>query len=283
MASLALLYDVIRWEEKALSIAADKRGVGLAMVDSREMSLAVKRGGKSGVGEGTVLQRCVSHYRNLYSTALLENLGHTVVNSFETALTSSDKLLGSIALSKAGVPTPETLVAFTEEGAAKAAEELGYPAVLKPVVGSWGRLSVKLKDRDFLRAVIEDREYMHPSYHVYYLQEYVKLPPRDIRTFVLGGRTIAAIYRVSGDDWRTNTARGSKAEPCKVTNEIDDISVRAAKAVGGVFVGVDLMESPSGLVCHEVNNTTEFKNTVPATGIDIPGLAIEYLASLDKR
>ena len=247
------------------------------------MAVSIKRGGKSGIKENVVLQRCVSHYRNIYSTALLENLGHTTINSFHTALTSGDKLFGSLALSKAGVPTPKTIVAFTEEGALKALEELGYPAVLKPTVGSWGRLSAKIKDEDFLKAIIEDREYMHPSYHVYYVQEYVKRPPRDIRTFVLGDRTIAAIYRTSAEDWRTNTARGGRAEPCKITKEIDDISVRAAKAVEGHFVGVDLMESPSGLVCHEVNNTTEFKNTVPATGVDIPGMVIDYLTDVQKR
>jgi len=225
----------------------------------------------------------VSHYRNVYSTAALEGLGHDVVNSFRTAWMSSDKLFGSVALARAGVPTPKTRVAFTEEGVLKALSELGYPAVLKPVVGSWGRLAAKVKDEDFAKAIVEDREFMHPSYQVYYLQEFVKRPQRDIRTFVVGGRTIAAIYRVSVGDWRTNTARGGKAEPCKITKEIDDISLKAAKAVDGDFVGVDLMESPRGLVCHEVNNTTEFKNSVPATGIDIPGMVVDYVASLDKR
>jgi [lysine-biosynthesis-protein LysW]---L-2-aminoadipate ligase len=235
------------------------------------------------IEEKTVLQRCVSHYRNLYSTAALEAAGHSMINSLSTAWHSSDKLLCTLALKKAGVPTPDTRVAFTEEGVARALRDLGYPAVLKPVVGSWGRLSALLKDEDFAKAIIEDREYMHPSYQVYYLQEYVKRPPRDIRTFVIDDRTVAGIYRTSSGDWRTNTARGGKAEPCKITNEIDDISVKAARAVEGRFVGVDLMESQDGLVCHEVNGTTEFKNSVPATGIDIPGLAVDYLASLDKR
>jgi [lysine-biosynthesis-protein LysW]---L-2-aminoadipate ligase len=275
---------VIRWEEKAIVQAAEKRGVKVTLVDLKEMDISLTGAGPDPkIKEKIVLQRCVSHYRNLYSTAALEAAGHTVVNSFRTAWNSSDKLLGTLALKKAGIPTPETHVAFTEEGAMRALGKLGYPAVLKPAVGSWGRLAALLKDEDFARAVIEDREYMHPSYQVYYLQEYVKRPPRDIRTFVIGDRTVAAIYRTSAGDWRTNTARGGKAEPCKVTKEIDDISVKAAKAVEGRFVGVDLMESKEGLVCHEVNNTTEFKNSVPATGIDIPGLAVEYLATLDKR
>ena len=124
---------------------------------------------------------------------------------------------------------------------------------------------------------------MFPHYQIYYLQEFVKRPPRDIRSFVLGGRTVAAIYRYSGADWRTNTARGGRAEACKVTPELDELSVKAAEAVGGEFVGVDLMEGEEGLVVHEVNNTTEFKNTVPATGVDIPGMVIDYLISVQKR
>jgi [lysine-biosynthesis-protein LysW]--L-2-aminoadipate ligase len=269
--------------------AAEKRGITVSLVDLKEMEINVTRdagGLDPEIPEGVViLQRSVSHYRNLYSTAALEASGRTVVNSFYTSWNSSDKMLCSIALRQAGVPTPETHVSFTEEGALKALKRLGYPAVLKPVVGSWGRLAALVKDEDFAKAMIEDREYMHPSYQVYYLQEYVKRPPRDIRTFVIGGRTVAAIYRTSaGADWRTNTARGGKAEPCEVTKELDDISVKAARAVRGEFVGVDLMESEErGLVCHEVNNTTEFKNSVPATGIDIQGLAVEYLASLGRR
>ena len=275
---------MIRWEEKALAQAAEKKGVKVNLVDLKEMEVNLTGAGPNPkIPERIVLQRCVSHYRNLYSTAALEAAGHTIVNSLHTAWNSSDKLLCTLALKRAGVPTPETHVAFTEEGVMRALGKLGYPAVLKPAVGSWGRLAALLKDEDFAKAIVEDREYMHPSYQVYYLQEYVKRPPRDIRTFVVGGRTIAGIYRTSVGDWRTNTARGGKAEPCKITKEIDDISLKAAKAVDGRFVGVDLMESKEGLVCHEVNNTTEFKNSVPATGIDIPGLAVEYLASLDKR
>ncbi len=250
------------------------------MVDSKDLDLEL---GRSPISEKIVLQRCVSHYRNLYSTAALEASGHTVVNSFRTASMSSDKLFCSLALIKAGVPTPKTRLAFTEEGVKRAVASLGYPTVLKPVVGSWGRLSALLKDPDVVNAIVEDREYMHPSYQVYYLQEFVKRPPRDIRTFVIGDRTVAAIYRTGASDWRTNTARGGKAEPCQITKEIEDISVKAAKSVQADFAGVDLMESPQGLLCHEVNNTTEFKNTVPATGVDIPGLLVDYLSTLGKR
>jgi [lysine-biosynthesis-protein LysW]--L-2-aminoadipate ligase len=230
-----------------------------------------------------VLQRCVSYFRNVHSTAALESAGHRLVNSFACAWVCGNKLFGSLALVSHRIPTPKTVLAMAEGSALKSIEALGYPAVIKPVVGSLGRRSALLKDHDAATAVVEDREHMFPLYQVYYLQEFVKRPPRDIRSFVIGDRTIAAIYRYSGSDWRTNTARGGKAEKCKITPELDELSVKAARAVGGEFVGVDLMEGPDVLLVHEVNNTTEFKNTVPATGVDIPGMVIDYLISVQKR
>jgi len=282
MTSFTILYDVIRWEEKAIAEAAKKKGVDAHLVDAREMALDVTAK-SSGIADKVILERCVSHYRNIHATAALESLGHRVVNDFKTAYMSSDKLFCSLALVRAGIPTPRTFLAFTEESAKKSLKELGYPGVLKPVVGSWGRLSALIKDEDFATAVLEDREYMYPMYQVYYLQEFVKRPPRDIRSFVVGDRTVAAIYRQSSSDWRTNTARGGKAIPCPITEELNELSLKSARAVGGEIVGVDLMESPDGMVVHEVNNTTEFKNTVPATGIDIPGFIVDYLVSLERR
>ncbi len=281
--SFSLLYDTIRWEEKAIVAAAEKKGVRVNLADSKDVSIDLNSRERA-LDDEVVLQRCVSYFRNVHSTAALESSGHRVVNSFACAWVCGNKLFGSLALIKHGVPTPRTMLSMAEDSALRSIEEMGYPVVLKPVVGSWGRLSALLKDNDAAKAVIEDREHMFPLYQIYYLQEFVKRPQRDIRSFVIGGETVAAIYRYSGSsEWRTNTARGGRAEKCKVTPELNELSVRAAKAVGGEFVGVDLMEGEDGLLVHEVNNTTEFKNTVPATGVDIPGMVIEYLTSAQKR
>jgi [lysine-biosynthesis-protein LysW]---L-2-aminoadipate ligase len=236
------------------------------------------------LADRVVLQRSVSYFRNVHSTAALEAAGHRVVNTFACAWVCGNKLFGSLELIRHHIPTPRTALSMAEDSALRSIEQIGYPAVLKPVVGSWGRLSALIKDSDAAKAVIEDREHMFPLYQIYYVQEFVKRPPRDIRSFVIGDKTIAAIYRYSGGtEWRTNTARGGRAEMCKITPELDELSVKAAKAVGGEFVGVDLMEGDDGLMVHEVNNTTEFKNTVPATGVDIPGMVIDYLNSVQKR
>ena len=150
--------------------------------------------------------------------------------------------------------------------------------MLKPVVGSWGRLVALLRDPESATAILEPREYMHPIQQVYYLQEKIKRTRScDIRCYVIGDQAVAAIYRnASPGEWRTNTARGGVAENLPITPELEEISVRATEAVGGGAFGVDLMETDSGLVVHEVNHTTEFKNTVRVTGVDIPKLLLEY-------
>jgi [lysine-biosynthesis-protein LysW]--L-2-aminoadipate ligase len=187
-------------------------------------------------------------------------------------------------LVNAKVKTPKAVSAFSKESALEALEYIKYPAVIKPTIGSRGRLVALLRDKDTAKAVLEDREQMYPLYHIYYLEEFVNRPPRDIRAIVIGDEVVAAIYRYSSEgDWKTNMALGGRAENCPVSNQLQDLCLKATRAVGGRIVGVDLMESEDdGLIVHEVNNTTEFKNTVKTTGIDIAGLMIDYLSRLGK-
>ena len=272
---LSILYDTIRWEEKALFDAAKKMGINVEMVDCKNLFVSLD---KTKEKFETVIQRCVSYYRSLHSTAALEGKGVNVINSLNTSIFAGNKLFTHMLLQKYGVPTPFSAVAFSEEAALETLESKGYPMVLKPTVGSWGRMIALLKDRDSAEGIMESRERMYPIYQVYYLEEFVQRPPRDIRAIMVGDKVVAAIYRYSGDDqWKTNMALGGKAEECKVTKEMEDICIKAKNAVQGQIVGVDLMESKDkGLVVHEVNNTTEYKNTVRVTGVDIPALMIDY-------
>ena len=284
--AIGMVYDQIRPEERMIIEAAKKKNVELKLYDANNLIINVINSSKKDfeIQEDVVLQRCIGYFRGFYITALLESKGITVVNSFKVSEICGNKLLTSIALAKAGVPTPKTVIAFTPSSALKALEEIGYPATLKPIVGSWGRLVAPLKDSESARAIFEDRELMFPLYQIYYIQEMVQRPPRDIRCLVIGNRVVAAIYRYSPPgDWRTNTARGGKAEACKITPELEELSIKAAKAVGGGILGVDLMESNNGFLVHEINATTEFHSTVPATGVDIPGLIIDYLVKKARR
>jgi [lysine-biosynthesis-protein LysW]--L-2-aminoadipate ligase len=272
---ITVLFDTIRWEEKALLEAGQKKNINLQMLDCKKLFLDLD---KKKDGFGVVLQRCVSYYRNVHSTAALEGMGVNVINSLYTGIYAGNKLFTHILLKKQGVPTPYATVAFSKEAALESLEKTGYPKVIKPTVGSWGRMISKLNDKDSAEGIIESRERMYPIYQVHYLEEFVSRPPRDIRAIMVGDEIVAAIYRYSADDsWKTNMALGGRAEPCKPTKEMEDICIKAKNAVQGQIVGVDLMESKEkGLVVHEVNNTTEYKNTVRVCGVDIPSLIIDY-------
>ncbi|ABK76769.1 glutathione synthase/ribosomal protein S6 modification enzyme (glutaminyl transferase) [Cenarchaeum symbiosum A] len=277
---LTVLYDTIRWEEKALLEAGKKKGADVRMVDCKKLALDLD--GDSGTEYGTVLQRCVSYYRNVHSTAALEGMGVPVINCLRTGMLAGNKLYTHMLLRKKGVATPAATVAFSREAALESLDKGGYPRVIKPTVGSWGRMIAKLNDHDSAEGIMELRDGMYPIYQIHYLEEFVKRPPRDIRVIMVGDKAVAAIYRYSGDDhWKTNMALGGRAEPCPVGQELEEICIKAKDAVEGQIVGVDLMESDErGYVVHEVNNTTEYKNTVRVCEVDIPSLMIDY--ALDR-
>ncbi|HEY7757437.1 MAG TPA: lysine biosynthesis protein LysX [Nitrososphaeraceae archaeon] len=280
--SFFILYDQLRWEEKSLIETAKKKDIKLEVINCRENSIDLDKD-KSIYCNDIILQRCVSYYNSLHSTAAFEGLGAKMINSLHTAIMCGNKLFTHMELSKFGIAIPKAFCAFSNRSAMNILNRNGYPKVIKPVVGSWGRMIALLKDKEAAEAVIEDREHMYPLYHVFYFEEFVKRPPRDIRCIVVGDRVVAAIYRYSGDnEWKTNMALGGKAEACKVTNEMEDLCLRAAKTMKGEILGVDLMESENGLLVHEVNNTTEFKNTVRVTEVDIASLIIDHLVESNK-
>lgn len=282
---LAMIIDRIRAEEKMLYQAAKDRGVELSLIDSKDLNINLTGSGlpKDLEEVDVFIDRCVSHFRALHLSAILEAKGKPVVNPYACSAVCGNKLLTTLTLNRAGIPTPKTVVAFTREAALRAIEELGYPVILKPVVGSWGRLVSLAKDRETAEALLEHREQLFPLYQIFYIQEYVKRPSRDIRCFVVGDQVVAAIYRYAPSwDWRTNTARGGRAANCPVTDEMRELGLRVAKVVGGIFLGVDMMESPEGLLVHEINSVVEFRNSVPATGVDIPGLAIEHISRMAR-
>lgn len=283
MVQIGLLYDQLRPDERLIIEASKRKNVDLQLYDTNNLPFEVTAA-NDGLSADVFLQRCISYFRALHIAATLETSEKIVVNSYSAMSVCGNKLFSSLRLRQRGIPTPHTMLAFTEDSAIKALDKLGYPAVIKPVVGSWGRLIAQINDPTTARSLIEAREYMHPIQQVYYLQEKVNRPSRDIRCYVIGDEAVAAIYRKApAEDWRTNTALGGHAERCKITPDLAEISIKAAEAVGGGAFGVDLMETENGLLVHEVNHTTEFKNTVRVTGIDIPGKLLDYAAVQIKR
>ncbi|MGC8557896.1 MAG: lysine biosynthesis protein LysX [Nitrososphaeria archaeon] len=274
---VTILYDILRWEEKALLEAGKKRGIDTELVDVRGEVFNLSDGKRYG---DMALQRVTSYYRGIHAAAIIASYGTPVINSREILEITGNKVFTLLKLRERGVPVPQTYVTFDVQRAIDSFKFLGNRAVIKPVMGSWGRMVGLLETESSAKAVLEDRLYMDPLYQIYYMQEYVKRPPRDIRAFVVGDQVIAAIYRYQpANDWRTNTALGGRAENCPVTKELEDLAMRAASAIGEGVYGVDIMETESGMVVHEINGTVEFKNSVSVTGVDIQGKIVEYLVN----
>lgn len=275
MGRLSIVIDVPREEERLLIDAARRLGHGVEVVnvlntlnwigpDSQDLRFDV------------AFIRCISHSRALAIASYLEYLDVPTVNSSHVIWRTGDKLLTTLALSKKGIRIPRTVVAYSRRAALQAANELGYPVVVKPLIGSWGRFVMKAPDSDSLDDILELKEHLENStFKIHYLQKYVEKPGRDIRAFYLWGEIPVAIYRVS-ESWKTNTARGAKAVATELSEEALDLAIRAGDAVGGGVLGVDLMEDKDGtLYVSEVNGIVEFRNTVRVSSVDLPRLIIE--------
>lgn len=281
---VGLLYSRVRVEEKMLFDALDARGIQYDRIDDRDVEFDLQNPGTWREYD-VILERCINHSRALYALRILNDWGIPTVNTAHVADVCGNKLVTSSALARAGVPTTRIKVAFTPESALKAIEEFGYPVVLKPAVGSWGRLLSKINDREAAEAVLEHKEVLGSYHHsIFYIQEYICKPGRDIRAFVIGDEAVAAIYRERPDHWITNTARGGQVSNCPVTPELNRLCVAASRAVGGGITGVDVMEDPErGYLVNEVNYTIEFRNSsIATTGVDIPNRIIDYVLAVGR-
>ena len=223
-----------------------------------------------------LFERSISYSRGIYISKIYEANGVKVVNSPLVAERCGDKYVTSQILVREGIPTPRVLMAFDEEAALMAVDALGFPCVLKPVVGSWGRLLAKVDDRHAAESFIEHKSSLGVNHQIFYIQEYINKPGRDIRAFVIGEEPIGAIYRTS-PNWITNTARGGIASNCPLTPELSDLCRRTARAMGGGLLAIDVFETENGLTINEVNHTMEFRNSITTTGVNIPALMVEYV------
>jgi len=274
MIRIGFLYTRLRVEEKYLLEELEKHqdveviriNDGDTFFDIHQLSERVD----------ALFERSISYSRGLYISRIFEAHGIPVVNSSLVAERCGDKYVTSQILAKNGIPTPRVLMAFDEESALRAIEAMGYPCVLKPVVGSWGRLLAKVESRAMAEALIEHKATLGVNHQVFYIQEYINKPGRDIRAFVVGEEVICAIYR-SSENWITNTARGGIATNCPVTGEIADLCQRAARAVGGGLLALDLFETDNGLTVNELNHTMEFRNSITTTGVNIPQRMVAYV------
>ncbi len=279
---IGVLYSRVRVEEKWIFGAMEKRGIDYARLDDRAIWFDLENPAPWQAFDA-VLERSISYTSGLYALRMLNAFGVPTVNTAQVAEVCGDKLTTSAMLARAGVPQPRNKVAFSTEAALEAIEAFGYPVVLKPVVGSWGRLLAKVNDRDAAEAVLEHKSTLGSVQHsVFYIQEYIAKPGRDIRAIVIGDRVLTAMYRKSAH-WITNTARGGEGELCPITPDIQDLCLRAAAAVGGGVLAVDLIEHPErGYLVNEINHTMEFHTMQPVSGIDIADEIVAYVMQVAR-
>lgn len=254
--TVAVLASRLRVDDKRILEALERRGVATAHVDTRAAWWPLH----GGVPEWPLLlNREIGQIRAGYAARALESLGVLGINSADAIETCADKWRTSLALRRAGLPTPRTALAATPQAALSALAAIGYPAVLKPLVGSWGRLVTTVPNPVVARTVLEYVAALPgPQAHVVYIQEYIRKPDRDIRAVVVGGEVLGAVYRRS-EDWRTNVARGARTDPCPLSADIRELATAAAATVAAEIAGVDLIEDASGrLYVLEVNAGVEF-------------------------
>ena len=285
MQKICIVFDRLRTEEKLLQTQASEMGYETSMIDAKTTRFNTDSNKSEHDFGDIVLERCISYYRGLHFTACLEFLDVPVINSFEISNTCGNKMITSMLLKKNNIPTPKTYFSFSAESAMEHFEKIGYPLVIKPIIGSWGRSVIPIKDKDTADAIIENRQVTDgPQDRIYYLQEMIDRPPRDIRVITVGDQAVAAMYRKSSGGFKTNIALGAEPEICKITNEIEELCQKASKAVGGGILGIDLMEDKKrGLVVHEVNNTVEFKGLVKVAEKNIPKEMIDFAINYIRK
>jgi len=280
MTRIGFLYTRLRVEEKLLLAELEARpNVEVVRINDGDRYFDISQ---LPVDVDVVFERSISYSRGLYASRIFEAHGIPVVNSPAVAERCGDKYITSQMLVRSGIPTPRVLMAFDTDSALKAVEAIGYPCVLKPVVGSWGRLLARVDNREMAEAVIEHKSLLGVQHQVFYVQEYINKPERDIRAFVIGDELICAIYRAS-DNWITNTARGGVASNCPITPEMSDICQHTAQVMGGGLLAIDLFETDDGFTVNEVNHTMEFRNSIDTTGVNIPARMVDYVIEMASR
>jgi len=280
MIKVGFLYTRLRVEEKHLIDELENHtDVQLMRINDADQYFDISRLSEE---VDVLFERSISYSRGVYISKIYESNGVPVVNTPLVAERCGDKYVTSQIMVREHIPTPRVLMAFGEEAALQAVDALGYPCVLKPVVGSWGRLLAKVDDRQAAEAFIEHKATLGVNHQIFYIQEYINKPGRDIRAFVVGAEPIAAIYRTS-ENWITNTARGGIASNCPLTPDLSDLCRRTARAIGGGLLAIDVFESENGLTVNEVNHTMEFRNSISTTGVNIPALMVEYVLAQARK
>ena len=216
----------------------------------------------------------------------LEQLGLPVFNSAESILACDDKGLTYLQLLRHGIPMPRTILApktFPDVGypttafVDEAAQELGFPLVLKECFGSFGQQVYLLRDLEALRAKVISLQGTPLLFQSLVAESF----GRDIRINVVGGRVVASLLRQSTNgDFRSNLTLGGSMEAYTPTEDEAALALRAAAALGLHFAGIDILLSKDGPILCEVNSNAHFKTTLACTGVNMATEILQHIADV---
>lgn len=204
----------------------------------------------------------------------LEKNGHRLYNRPDAIEICDNKILSGFRLAASGINMPVTVpapmtysnIGYTDTSfVERAANRLGYPVIVKEAFGSFGAQVYKADNYSELKSITD--KISSP----FLLQEYIKSSyGRDIRLQVVGDRVVTSMYRYSDNDFRANVTNGGSMKPYTPDDAQCELAVRAVKALGLDFAGVDVLfgEEDEPVLC-EVNSNAHFKNIDECTGSDI--------------
>jgi len=227
------------------------------------------------IGRGS-LEEIVFRMDILYR---LQHLGLYVINSPEAIEHCVDKYDLLAILEDNGIPVPHTAATENVDEALKAFNELGGDVVVKPIFGSRGIGSTRIRDSEIASTVFRTITFYHG---VIYIQEFVHHGFSDIRAFVVGDRVVAAMRRVA-NSWKTNYSQGARTEPLNLDEAMEDMAVKSAKLIECKIAGVDILESPRGPLVVEVNSQPGWKGLQSVTRVNIADEIVDFILSELKK
>ena len=282
MATIVLAYDYIREEEKRIVRMAKNVGIKLVLCNLLESPLDYSNRWDA----DAAIIRPVSMFNAVYAAPYFEAMHMLTVNPSYTILYAGDKILTYSLLKSANIPIPHTILSLGDDALYAAAEQLGFPLVDKPPIGSWGRLVSLVENRHQLTTIAEHRA-MLPSkqFRAHILQEYITTANADIRCLMIGDELLGCVKRVARrGEWRSNVALGARVEPYKPDSELIELVHKTLTAFKGIFISIDVFEhEKNGYLVNEVNGVPEFKGFIRATGIRVEEVLINKILELLRR
>lgn len=271
---MGIMLSRIRMDEKALIAEANLRGVEVVPLDNKALVFELEH---RHLDLDMVLERCADHHRAVYALTVLESWGIPTVNSQAVVEIYGNRLLTSLVLKEKDVPMPEIRVAFTPDSALEAMEDLGYPVVLKPVEGPEGQLISRIQDKYTARTVLEHKRILGAYHHsIFFIQKYIEMPGYDIRAYVVGDQTVAAVS-VLTDHWISPISDGGLVADYPVSEALNELAVRAAQAVGGGIMTVDLIQTKDAWYVVDIGPASGLTEASKVTGVNISGHLMDYV------